>query len=188
MIGCGFDAEVVNRVHGRRTGHISLKDYLPQVRDVIRNYGYPEIRASLECGDSSPLSFGVRRFIAATVESSESPQACCRKQRRCIAALQRVAFGPLAVRVQSALLRRRISDRAARRRVRRAVGRVRIPQRRLLAAFGGDRVAAAPPHGRLDRLPRGAAANHLRRPGALPDSTAIPADGCRWTSKCCPAG
>ena len=48
MIGCGFDAEVVNRVHGRRTGHISLKNYLQPVGEVIRNYSYPEIRANWE--------------------------------------------------------------------------------------------------------------------------------------------
>jgi len=46
MIGCGFDAEVVNRVHEHRTGHISFKNYLQPVREVIRNYAYPEIQAS----------------------------------------------------------------------------------------------------------------------------------------------
>jgi diacylglycerol kinase (ATP) len=70
MIGCGFDAEVVNRVHEDRRGHISLKNYFQPIRDTLRNYAYPEIQASwedggevteefkhiLECGDSSPLS------------------------------------------------------------------------------------------------------------------------------------
>ena len=57
MIGCGFDAEVVNRVHGRRTGHISLKKYLQPVAEVVRTYDYPEIQAHiLECGDSASLS------------------------------------------------------------------------------------------------------------------------------------
>ena len=48
MIGCGFDAEVVNRVHGRRTGHISFRNYLGPVREVIRTYKYPAIQASWE--------------------------------------------------------------------------------------------------------------------------------------------
>ena len=70
MIGCGFDAEVVNRVHANRAGHISFKNYLRPVSEVLRTYAYPEIQASweedgelaedasriLECGDSSPLS------------------------------------------------------------------------------------------------------------------------------------
>jgi diacylglycerol kinase family enzyme len=63
MIGCGFDAEVVNRVHAHRSGHISFKNYLRPVSEVLQNYAYPEIQASweddgriLEFGDSSPLS------------------------------------------------------------------------------------------------------------------------------------
>ena len=62
MIGCGFDAEVVNRVHGCRTGHISLKDYLPQVRDVIRSYKYPEIRANWE-DDGQPAGSLTARWL-----------------------------------------------------------------------------------------------------------------------------
>lgn len=58
MAGCGFDAEVVNRVHGRRTGHISIKNYFQPVAEVVRNYEYPEIQARIleESGDESPLS------------------------------------------------------------------------------------------------------------------------------------
>jgi diacylglycerol kinase (ATP) len=48
MIGCGFDAEVVNRVHDHRTGHISFKNYMQPIRDTLRNYDYPEIQASWE--------------------------------------------------------------------------------------------------------------------------------------------
>lgn len=50
MIGCGFDAEVVNRVHEHRTGHISLKNYLGPVADVVRNYQYPDIVAEWDDG------------------------------------------------------------------------------------------------------------------------------------------
>jgi diacylglycerol kinase (ATP) len=65
MIGCGFDAEVVNRVHANRTGHISLKNYLGPVAQTVRSYEYPELHAhwddgqpatSLECGGQSPHS------------------------------------------------------------------------------------------------------------------------------------
>lgn len=57
MVGCGFDAAVVNRVHGNRTGHINFKNYLGPVRDTIHDYGYPEIRASWEeDGHESPHS------------------------------------------------------------------------------------------------------------------------------------
>ena len=55
MIGCGFDAEVVNRVHGNRTGHINLKNYFQPVGDVLRNYSYPEIQASWE-DDGEPAA------------------------------------------------------------------------------------------------------------------------------------
>ncbi|MFZ1933455.1 MAG: diacylglycerol kinase family protein [Thermoguttaceae bacterium] len=48
MIGCGFDAEVVNRVHANRTGHISLKNYFRPVGEALWNYRYPEIQASWE--------------------------------------------------------------------------------------------------------------------------------------------
>lgn len=61
MIGCGFDAEVVNRVHGNRTGHISFKNYLGPVRDVIRNYEYPAIRA--EWDDGQPADALLARWM-----------------------------------------------------------------------------------------------------------------------------
>jgi diacylglycerol kinase (ATP) len=51
MIGCGFDAEVVNRVHERRTGHLSLMGYLQPVAKVLQTYGYPEMQARWEDGD-----------------------------------------------------------------------------------------------------------------------------------------
>ena len=80
------------------------------------------------------------------------------------------AGGTLAVRVQSALLRRRVSDCAPQRRLRRAAGRVHDPPRPPLArpVVCGDRAAGpAPTHGRLDDAPRAPAADHLRRPSAL---------------------
>jgi diacylglycerol kinase family enzyme len=48
MIGCGFDAEVVERVHafrrGHKSGHISYLSYLKPILQAIRSYRYPEIQ------------------------------------------------------------------------------------------------------------------------------------------------
>jgi len=44
MIGCGFDAEVVRRVHQRRTGHIRSRNYFKPILASIRSYQYPELR------------------------------------------------------------------------------------------------------------------------------------------------
>lgn len=44
MASCGFDAEVVRRVHAQRTGHIGRLTYLKPILDSIRSYEYPEIR------------------------------------------------------------------------------------------------------------------------------------------------
>jgi len=52
MIGCGFDAEVVRRVHSRRAGHIRSRDYFKPIIESIRSYRYPELRVSWEEGQS----------------------------------------------------------------------------------------------------------------------------------------
>lgn len=44
MVGCGFDAEVVRRVHENRTGHINLGTYGKPILKSIRGYDFPEIR------------------------------------------------------------------------------------------------------------------------------------------------
>lgn len=44
MAGCGFDGEVVRRVHSRRKGHISKRSYCKPILESIRNYDYPELR------------------------------------------------------------------------------------------------------------------------------------------------
>jgi diacylglycerol kinase family enzyme len=59
MAGCGFDADVVRRLHRRRTGHIHHLSYAKPILDSIRTYEYPELRvqyASAEAGDGAPLS------------------------------------------------------------------------------------------------------------------------------------
>ena len=48
MVGCGFDADVVRRVHEHRTGHISLRTYFKHVVQAICSYEYPEIRVHWE--------------------------------------------------------------------------------------------------------------------------------------------
>jgi diacylglycerol kinase family enzyme len=44
MLGCGFDAEVVRRLHSERKGHIHHLSYAKPILDSIRNYEYPEVR------------------------------------------------------------------------------------------------------------------------------------------------
>jgi diacylglycerol kinase (ATP) len=43
MAGCGFDAEVVRRMHAQRIGHISHLSYLRPILDSISSYPYPEV-------------------------------------------------------------------------------------------------------------------------------------------------
>ena len=45
MAGCGFDAEVVRRVHSERTGHIRTRNYFKPILHSIRSYQYPEMKA-----------------------------------------------------------------------------------------------------------------------------------------------
>lgn len=44
VAGCGFDAEVVRRLHSRRTGPVGRISYIKPILDSIRTYGYPELR------------------------------------------------------------------------------------------------------------------------------------------------
>jgi diacylglycerol kinase family enzyme len=44
MVGCGFDAEVVRRLHQQRGGHIRHLSYLKPIFQSIRSYEYPELR------------------------------------------------------------------------------------------------------------------------------------------------
>jgi len=51
IAGCGFDAEVVRRVHSARTGHVNYMSYAKPILDVIRSYDYPELRLYGEMSD-----------------------------------------------------------------------------------------------------------------------------------------
>jgi diacylglycerol kinase (ATP) len=44
MAGCGFDAEVVRRLHEGRSGNIHHLSYAKPILDSIRSYDYPELR------------------------------------------------------------------------------------------------------------------------------------------------
>jgi diacylglycerol kinase family enzyme len=64
MAGCGFDAEVVRRLHQRRTGHIRHWSYIKPIFAALRSYQYPPLRVQCETGTGSgatePHSFVVR--------------------------------------------------------------------------------------------------------------------------------
>ncbi|MCE9529145.1 MAG: hypothetical protein K8R36_24120 [Planctomycetales bacterium] len=52
MASCGFDADVVRRVHGERRGNINHLSYAKPILDSIRNYDYPLVRVNyLEGGE-----------------------------------------------------------------------------------------------------------------------------------------
>ncbi len=51
MVGCGFDADVVRRLHNERTGHIHHLSYAKPILDSIWNYEYPELRVFCDSDD-----------------------------------------------------------------------------------------------------------------------------------------
>ena len=51
MASCGFDADVVHRLHSNRQGHIRHWSYAKPVVSAIRKYKYPKIRFSLDSND-----------------------------------------------------------------------------------------------------------------------------------------
>ena len=50
MLGCGFDAEVVERLHAGRTGPISRWSYVKPILDSMRTYRYPKL--AVTCYDA----------------------------------------------------------------------------------------------------------------------------------------
>lgn len=50
MAGCGFDADVVRRLHSERKGNIHHLSYAKPIFDSIRNYDYPLLRVNYEAG------------------------------------------------------------------------------------------------------------------------------------------
>jgi diacylglycerol kinase (ATP) len=58
MAGCGFDAEVVRRLHGERKGNIHHLSYAKPILEAIRQYEYPELRVyyAPDDGNSTELT------------------------------------------------------------------------------------------------------------------------------------
>ncbi len=48
MASCGFDADVVSRLHSNRKGHIRHSSYIRPIVDAIVSYRYPKIRFWLD--------------------------------------------------------------------------------------------------------------------------------------------
>jgi diacylglycerol kinase family enzyme len=55
MAGCGFDADVVRRLHGARRGHIHHLSYAKPILESIRKYEYPELRVYCETAASAGI-------------------------------------------------------------------------------------------------------------------------------------
>jgi diacylglycerol kinase (ATP) len=51
MAGAGFDAEVVQRVHGRRHGHINQFTYAWPILQSLRRYRYPPMEVETDTGE-----------------------------------------------------------------------------------------------------------------------------------------
>jgi diacylglycerol kinase (ATP) len=68
MAGCGFDADVVRRLHQERSGHIHHLSYVKPILDSIRSYEYPELRVYCEpMAENAPGSqqLGDQPYISA---------------------------------------------------------------------------------------------------------------------------
>lgn len=53
MAGCGFDADVVHRLHQQRDGHIHHLSYAKPILDAVRTYDYPELRVYCAPADAA---------------------------------------------------------------------------------------------------------------------------------------
>ena len=56
MVGCGFDAAVVQRLHSKRDGgHISYWTYARPILETIRSYRYPSLRVYCQSDSEGPF-------------------------------------------------------------------------------------------------------------------------------------
>jgi diacylglycerol kinase (ATP) len=64
MASCGFDAEVVARLHARREGHIRHWSYVRPILDAIRSYDYPPLTIRLTLADGTEQTLESRWLFA----------------------------------------------------------------------------------------------------------------------------
>ncbi len=79
MVSCGFDAEVVRRLHEDREGHIRHWSYFKPIWQTIRSYEYPELRVYCDsdcvCRDSAAAGASLKASRAEEAVSMESDPA-----------------------------------------------------------------------------------------------------------------
>jgi diacylglycerol kinase family enzyme len=56
MMGCGFDAEVIHRLHETRSGHITHLSYAKPILEAIRTYDYPTVQVTCHDDPAGPAS------------------------------------------------------------------------------------------------------------------------------------
>ncbi len=212
MVGCGFDAEVVHRLHATRGGHISMWSYSKPIFESIRSYQYPELRAYCDCsaqrqpqhsrsasvraalvsrrrGCRCGCSRQCRRAVGRRLQPRWSKRAGERRwQSRCVG--PRGGGGPLGVCRQLALLCGPLAACAGRAGDRRKTGGGDISLRFAVARVSLFELSLDRPAVRGCRRPIMAACKpgiSESRPTYLSviSSTAIRADCCRWRSKSC---
>ncbi len=62
MVSAGFDADVVHRLHARRSGNIRKSNYIQPILETLRTYRYPKLRVTVDGeGASTGRPLGRRR-------------------------------------------------------------------------------------------------------------------------------
>jgi diacylglycerol kinase family enzyme len=64
MASCGFDADVVSRLHARRQGHIRHWSYVRPILDALRSYDYPPLTIQQTLADGSQHTIESRWLFA----------------------------------------------------------------------------------------------------------------------------
>ncbi len=64
MASCGFDADVVARLHQQRQGHIRHWSYVRPIWDAVQGYEYPALTIRLAMADGSEQTIQSRWFFA----------------------------------------------------------------------------------------------------------------------------
>lgn len=72
MAGCGFDADVVQRLHAARRGHIHHMSYIKPILASIRTYEYPALH--VWCGVSDDVPDGGRRPMIPWPPDTSAPE------------------------------------------------------------------------------------------------------------------